>query len=227
MFRTSWRRAGLVEKGYIPEDRKGELGVWGTVSTALEYAYADWTAAEMAADRGEEEWEARFRERAASWRHYWDPETRFLRPRLDDGAWLEPFDDTNTAGEVEGFDHLGGPGYVEGNAWQYLFFVPHDVAGLAEVMGGWDAFVARLDETFERGHFVLWNEPDMAFPFLFNYAEGEEWRTQKWTRDAIERHFSVGPGGLPGNDDAGTLSHEAVASGQTLELELGPEPLRP
>ena len=107
---------------------------------------------------------------------------------------------------MEGFDHLGGPGYVEGNAWQYLFFVPHDMAGLAEVMGGWDAFAARLDETFEKGHFVLWNEPDMAYPFLFNYAKGEEWRTQKWTRDSIARHFSAGPGGLPGNDDAGTLS---------------------
>lgn len=195
-----------AQKGYIPEDRKGELGVWGSVSTSLEYAYADWAAAEMARDLGHREEEALFRSRARSWRTLWDPASALLRPRNADGSWLSPFDPAATAGEIEGFAHLGGPGYVEGNAWQYLFFVPHEMQALVELLGGPKKFAERLDEVFDKGHFVLWNEPDMAYPFLFNHARGEEWRTQRRVREAIRQRFRVAPDGLPGNDDAGTLS---------------------
>jgi len=95
---------------------------------------------------------------------------------------------------------------VEGTAWHYSFFVPHDVSGLAEEMGGEEAFIEKLQELFDTDRFAMWNEPDIAFPYLFTYFGGEAWRTQKAVREIMSRHFTTGPDGLPGNDDTGTLS---------------------
>jgi putative alpha-1,2-mannosidase len=117
-----------------------------------------------------------------------------------------PFDVTTTAGEIPEYDHLGGPGFVEGNAWQYLFFLRQFPDELAAKMGGEASMVARLDECFEKDMFVLWNEPDMHYPFVYNYLKGEEWKTQREVTKAIKKHFNTGPNGLPGNDDAGTIS---------------------
>ena len=100
---------------------------------------------------------------------------------------------------------LGGPGYVEGTAWQYAFFVQHDVDGLIALHGK-QAFVDRLAWVFDTDRFVLWNEPDMAYPYLFTFVPGAEHHTQRQARIAMERFFGRGPDGLPGNDDAGALS---------------------
>jgi predicted alpha-1,2-mannosidase len=136
----------------------------------------------------------------------YDEESCFFRPKLTDNSWMEPFDVVSTAGEVVGHDHLGSPGYVEGNAWQYLFFLRHFPEELADVMGGKEALVKRLDECFEKDMFVLWNEPDMHYPFVYSSVAGEEWKTQREVTKAIKKHFNTGPDGLPGNDDAGTIS---------------------
>ena len=119
---------------------------------------------------------------------------------------MNPFDVYSTAGEVIGHDHLGYPGYVEGNAWQYLFFMRHFPDELSEIMGGKEQFIQRLDECFEKDQFVLWNEPDMHYPFIYASIEGEEWKTQREVTKALNKHFNTGPNGLPGNDDAGTIS---------------------
>lgn len=84
--------------------------------------------------------------------------------------------------------------------------VPHDISGLMGMMGGPQTFVEKLQACFDEGHFDVTNEPDIAYPFLFNYVEGEEWRTQRQVRQIIKNDFSNAPDGLPGNDDVGTLS---------------------
>ena len=135
----------------------------------------------------------------------YDEKTGFFRPRLKNKEWLQPFDPVSVNGELS-WNPSGGPGFVEGNAWQYTWFVPHDINGLKEMMGGNIIFTQRLQTAFDSSHFVLWNEPDMAYPYLFNYVKGEEWRTQKAVSNNIEKYFNTTPSGIPGNDDCGTLS---------------------
>jgi predicted alpha-1,2-mannosidase len=195
--------AGL---GFIPEDKKAELGVWGTVSTAMEYSLADFAIAKMAFEIKDEKLAVKLMNRSKSVLQLYDKSTGFFRPKNQDNTWMEPFDVFTTAGEVIGHDHLGGPGYVEGNAWQYLFFLRQFPDELSKLMGGKKAFTARLDECFEKDQFVLWNEPDMHYPFVYNYIKGEEWKTQREVTKAIKKHFNTGANGLPGNDDAGTIS---------------------
>ncbi|UXX80996.1 GH92 family glycosyl hydrolase [Reichenbachiella carrageenanivorans] len=208
-------RAGGTEyarDGYIPEDKKIDLRVWGTVSTALEYAHADAGLANVAKDLGKMGDYEKYRNRSLAYQNYWNKETGFLQAKNSDGSWLTPFDPLSTAGEIEGFDHLGGLGYVEGNAWQYLFFVPHDPEGLQQLMGGEIKYLDKLQACFDRDLFVLWNEPDMSYPYFFNHVKGEEWRTQKYVQESLKKHFNTSAAGLPGNDDAGTLSCWAVFS---------------
>lgn len=195
--------AGL---GFIPEDKKAELGVWGTVSTAMEYSLADFAIAKMAFTIKDEKLAVKLMNRSKSVLQLYDKSTGFFRPKNQDNTWMEPFDVFTTAGEVIGHDHLGGPGYVEGNAWQYQFFLRQFPDEISKLIGGKKAFTARLDECFEKDQFVLWNEPDMHYPFMYNNIEGEEWKTQREVTKAIKKHFNTGANGLPGNDDAGTIS---------------------
>jgi predicted alpha-1,2-mannosidase len=192
--------------GYIPEDRKAELGVWGTVSTAMEYSLADFAASKMFAKTGNDRYAQKLLDRSKAVLKLYDEESCFFRPKLADKSWMVPYDVVSTAGEVVGHDHLGSPGYVEGNAWQYLFFLRHFPDELKNGMGGKDTLIKRLDECFEKDMFVLWNEPDMHYPFFYSSIEGEEWKTQREVTKAINKHFGTGPNGLPGNDDAGTIS---------------------
>jgi predicted alpha-1,2-mannosidase len=177
--------------------------IWGPVSTTLEYALSDWSLAELARMLGFDEEVAPLLERARSYTGFYDEQTDTLRPRNRDGSFLEPFDPDAIEGSLS--FRLGGPGYVEGTAWHYAFFVPHDVDGLI-VLRGQQAFVDRLQWIFDTDRFVIWNEPDMGYPYLFTFVEGEEQRTQRTVRSVMERYFGTGPAGLPGNDDAGTLS---------------------
>ncbi|MBM3131833.1 MAG: glycoside hydrolase family 92 protein [Chloroflexi bacterium] len=189
--------------GYIPMEEADT--VWGPVSTTLEYAYADWALAELARALDYRADEDRLRKQALGYRTLFDPSTGLLRPRNADGSWYEPFDPDALVGSRP-YTNSGGPGYVEGTAWQYAFCAPHDSAGLAALHGGNDQFVARLQAIFDEGRFEMWNEPDIAYPYLFAHSKGEAWRTQKETRNAMRENFGTGPDGLPGNDDAGALS---------------------
>ncbi|MDE6176245.1 MAG: glycoside hydrolase family 92 protein, partial [Paramuribaculum sp.] len=104
------------------------------------------------------------------------------------------------------------PGFHEGSAWNYTFFVPHDVDGLIKLMGGKRKFVDKLQMVFDEGLYDPANEPDIAYPYLFARIKGEEWRTQKEVARLLDKHFTTKPDGIPGNDDTGTMSTWAVFS---------------
>ena len=184
--------------GYVPIEREGE--VWGPVSTTLEYSVADASLSALAQSLGAS---SASREGASAYEQLFDVQTGTLRPKNADGTFLEPFDPD--ALMVPGALRLGGPGYVEGTGWHYAFFVPHDVPGLIALHGE-DRFLERLRMVFDTDRFVMWNEPDLHYPYLFTYLEGEAWQTQREVRGAMERYYSTDADGIPGNDDAGALS---------------------
>jgi predicted alpha-1,2-mannosidase len=187
--------------GFVPMEVANT--VWGPVSTTLEYALADWSLAELARALGRGEDVDPLLQRASSYAEFYDAETGTLRPKNRDGSFLEPFDPDAIEGSFP--LRLGGPGYVEGTAWHYAFFVPHDMPGLIALHGE-PSFLERLQWVFDTDRFVMWNEPDMGYPYLFTFVDGEAHRTQFEVRSAMERYFDTGADGLPGNDDAGALS---------------------
>lgn len=190
-----------LELGFIPMELADS--VWGPVSTTLEYALADASLASFARalDRDDDA-EALLR-RSASYAGFYDEQTGTLRPKNRDGSFLAPFDPDATTGSFP--LRLGGPGYVEGTAWQYSFFAPHAMDSLIALHGE-ELFVERLQWLFDTNRFEMWNEPDMGYPYLFTFVDGEAHRTQRQVRRALDRNFGVEPDGLPGNDDAGTMS---------------------
>ncbi len=186
--------------GYVPI----EAGGWSTSET-LEFAYADAAMAVLADALGETAHAARYRERAGNWRNTWDPEVQFFSGRHEDGRFFEHF-----------VEDAWQDYFSEGNAWQYLWLVPHDVDGLAAHMGGRDAMLGRLRRFFEqslteRRNFLpptwYWhgNEPDLHASYLFT-ALGEPAEAGRWVRWVARDWYGDGPTGLAGNDDAGTLS---------------------
>jgi predicted alpha-1,2-mannosidase len=188
--------------GYVPiED---EDTVWGSVSTTLEYALADDALAQLGAALGVAV-DPALVAGASSWKALVDPATLLFRPRHADGSFVDPFDADAVDG-VRAQPKSGGPGFVEGSAWNYAFFAPHAVAAHAAASGGDDAYVARLQSLFDSDRFVLWNEPDIADPYLFTHFAGEAWRTAAAVRDARARFFTTAHDGIPGNDDTGALS---------------------
>jgi len=193
-------------KGYITQDYKASgHDVWGVVSTTLEYNIADWNLSRYAKAMGREDLFKLYNERSHGYKFFYDSKTGFLRPRFADGHFIEPFDPLASTGEMS-WPGSGGPGYTEGNAWHYLYFVPHDIKGLIELMGGEKNFTDKLQECFDKKIYNSSNEPDIAYPFLFNYVKGEEWRTQKTVRDLIYSEYRNRTDGVPGNDDCGTMS---------------------
>lgn len=192
-----------IKYGYIPQDDKE--AVWGSVATSLEYYIADWSVAKMAKMLGDSINYEKYYKRSLNYNKLFDEQYQLLRPKFKDGSWLEPFDPVTVEGEQDWIPS-GGPGFVEGNAWQYTWMVPHDVKGLIRRYESEKQYVTKLQECFDKGYFELWNEPDMAYPYLFNYVKGEEWRTQKEVKNCINKYFHTGSGGIPGNDDCGTMS---------------------
>lgn len=196
--------------GYCPGDRTDDA-----VSKTLEYAFNDFCLAELAKALGRHDDEAVFRARAKNYETLWDPETGFFRPRAEDGTFLPFVPDTWDDGTY----------YTEGTAWQWLWFVPHDVVGLRALMGGDAPFVSKLSLFFtlarENFNFVLptpWyfhgNEPDIHAAFLFTDA-GRPDLTHAWARWVLDANYRNAWNGLVGNDDAGTLAawYVFVASG--------------
>ena len=196
-------------KGYIPADLELK-----SVSKALEFAYNDWTIATMAKDMGRAEVAAEYSKRAGYFRQYFDSKTGFMRRKNSDGKWGEPFTPTDS-------NHKGGE-YTEGNAWQWTWFVPHDVPGLMDLFGGREPFASKLNELFTTdsaltgeevsaditgliGQYAHGNEPSHHIAYLFNWAE-QPWRTVEITNRIMTDFYQATPGGIIGNEDAGQMS---------------------
>lgn len=192
-------RPGLEEyinNGYVSVDSK----IAGPVSVTQEYNMADYAIAQLAKTLGKEEDYKTFSQRAISYRKLFDEKTQLLRPKHADGRWYEPFN------PYSGANFEQNVGYIEGNAFQYAFMIPHDIKGLMNLMGADKDFVKNLDNIFANKQFDMANEPDMSYPFLFNFSKGSEWRTQHYIDKLIAEYFTNKPAGLPGNDDTGTMS---------------------
>ncbi len=190
--------------GFIPSDAEGE-----SVSRTLEYAYDDWCIGRMAQSMGYEAEAARFFRRSQAWRHLFDPTTRFFRAR-ENQRWLTPFDPRRVD-----FN------YTEANAWQYRFFVPHDVPSLMEAMGGDEAFAAALDSLFSTtsettgreqaditgliGQYAHGNEPSHHIAWLYHWA-GRRDLTAARVHRILTEMYRAAPDGLSGNEDCGQMS---------------------
>lgn len=193
---------GYIPLGFYAGDNSGD----NSVSHALEYYIADYALSLLAENLGHKEDAALFAERSLGYKHYYSKESGTFRPIEKDGSFLTPFNPR----QGENFEPV--PGFHEGSAWNYTFYVPHDVQGLAALMGGKRNFVNKLQKVFDDGLYDPANEPDIAYPYLFSYFKGEEWRTQKEVSRLLEKYYTVLPDGIPGNDDTGTMSAWAVFS---------------
>lgn len=198
------RRAlpAYLRYGFIPlEEPVNEAFHRGEqVSRTLEYAYDDFAVAEMAKALGKDADYRMFRARAGNYRNVIDPATGFARGRHADGSWSEPFD---PAGNY--------PYITEGLPFQYTFFVPQDFAGLIRLVGGRDAFLAKLDALFAGKYYDHGNEPSHHIAYLYDYA-GAPWKTQQHVRQIMDSEYHDQPAGLAGNDDCGQMSAWYVLS---------------
>lgn len=197
-----YKGKGYIPLGFFAADLSGD----NSVSHALEYYVADNALSLLAADLGKTEDAALYRERSLGYRNYYSTESGTLRPITAEGKFLEPFNPR----QGENFEPV--PGFHEGSAWNYTFYVPHDIQGLAKLMGGSKVFIAKLQKVFDEGLYDPANEPDIAYPYLFSRFKGEEWRTQETVATLLDKHYTTRPDGLPGNDDTGTMSAWAVFS---------------
>ncbi|HJR61581.1 MAG TPA: GH92 family glycosyl hydrolase [Vicinamibacterales bacterium] len=196
---AAYKRDGFIDASQAPEG----------VSRTLEYAYDDWTIAQVARRLGRTDDHERYLRRAQSWKHLFDPSTGFMRARVE-GFWATPFD------PAEVNNH-----YTEANAWQYSFFVPHDLEGLMRLMGGPDALARKLDDLFSAsstttgreqaditgliGQYAHGNEPSHHMAYLYAYA-GQPWKTQAMVRRILDTLYAPTPEGLSGNEDCGQMS---------------------
>lgn len=197
------------ELGYIPCDKVG-----GSVSQGLEFAYNDWLIAQMMKEHNRKDLYDKYMELSRNYRNYFDPETKLMRGRLSDGSWITPFDPASVQRPSN---------YVEGNAWQWAWFVPQDVEGLMELIGGPKSFEAHLDTLFTTsseltgdpnaaadvtgmiGQYAHGNEPSHHIPYLYNYA-GAPRKTQALVDHILRTLYHNDPNGLSGNEDVGQMS---------------------
>lgn len=202
--------SSIKRKGFIPIEDESE-----SVSKTLEYAYDDWCISQLLEGKDKEI----FLKRAQGWKHLFDPTTHLMRPRSN-GGWLSPFEPR----EVN--NH-----FSEANAWQYGFFVPHDVGGLMALHGGKQAFVQKLDALFATssqttgrtqaditgliGQYAHGNEPSHHIPWLYTLA-GAPAETQKRVRQILDDLYKNAPDGLSGNEDCGQMSAWLVFSAMGL-----------
>lgn len=204
---------------FIPLEIESE-----SVSKTLEYAYDDWTIAQMAKALGQTEDYHEFIKRAQNYKSVFDPKTGFMRARQYNG-WFSPFDPY----EVN-FN------YTEANAWQYRFFVPHDVEGLIELMGGPNNFERELDKLFSTGsvttgrdqaditgligQYAHGNEPSHHMAYLYHYVQ-KPYKSQERIRQILTQLYSPTPDGISGNEDCGQMSAWYILS------SLGLYPMAP
>ncbi len=199
-----------LEYGYIPVDLAGE-----SVSCLLEYAYDDWCIARMAEAMGRTEDAEAYYIRARNYANAFDAETKFFRPRNSDGSWDETFDQFTQS-----------KAYTEATPWQYRFFTPHDMNGLAQLFGGREQLATAIDELFETdapmaiynpditgviGQYAHGNEPSHHMAYLYNWV-GQPWKTQQMTRRLLAEQYQATPEGISGNEDCGQMSAWYVMS---------------
>ncbi|MBW4835267.1 GH92 family glycosyl hydrolase [Prevotella nanceiensis] len=189
-----------MKLGYVPLREQYD----NSVSHALEYYIADNALSRLAKALGKDSDAKLFYNRSLGYKHYYSKEYGTFRPILPSGKFYSPFN------PLQGENFEPNPGFHEGNAWNYTFYVPHDIKGLTQLMGGSKAFVDKLQMVFDKGYYDPANEPDIAYPHLFSYFKGEEWRTQKEIKRLLNTCFKNAPDGIPGNDDTGTMSAWAV-----------------
>lgn len=201
----AYKRDGFIDAS---EEAEG-------VSRTLEYAFDDWTVARIAERLGRTSEARHYLQRSASYKHLFDPTTGFMRAKVE-GLWMTPFD------PAEVNNH-----YTEANAWQYSFFVPHDVEGLIRLHGGDEPFVRKLDAMFAAdskttgrnqaditgliGQYAHGNEPSHHVAYLYAYA-GQPWKTQAMVRRIMDSMYFARPDGLSGNEDCGQMSAWFVLS---------------
>lgn len=198
-----------IEYKYVPDDKSHS-----SVSKTLEYAYNDWCILQMAQKVGHQALEQEFYERSKYYKNVYDPHIGFMRPKLSDGKFREDFDPMDTHGQ----------GFIEGNAWNYGLYVPQNIDGMIDMMGGKDRFSQHLDSLFTMeiddkyiakheditrdgiiGNYVHGNEPGHHIPYLYNWTNNPE-KTQARVRMIMDTMYGASVEGLCGNDDAGQMS---------------------
>ena len=212
-----YRGLGFYRKlGYIPSDKEEEA-----VSKTMEYAYDDWAVAHIAQALGEHDDYNLLIERARNYKNLFDPVTGFMRPRLENGDWTEPFVPDEMGHSERWRD------YTESDPWQTTFTVQHDPAGLIQLLGGRQSFVEKLDGLFSAssqlpldapsdisgmvGQYAHGNEPCHHVAYLYSYA-GAAHKTQDLVRMLLEMEYDDQPDGLAGNEDCGQMSAWYVIS---------------
>ncbi|MFW5821908.1 MAG: GH92 family glycosyl hydrolase [Tangfeifania sp.] len=203
------------ELGYIPYD----VGIRENTARTLEYGYADYCIAELAKELGKPQEEIElFEKRAQNYKNVFDPETKLMRGKNEDGTFQSPFN-----------PYKWGDAFTEGNSWHYTWSVFHDVEGLAQLMGGHGEFTAMLDSVFEvppifdnsyygftiheiremqivnMGNYAHGNQPVQHMIYLYNYA-GQPWKTQQHIREVLTKLYQPTPDGYCGDEDNGQTS---------------------
>lgn len=198
-----------MDLGYIPAEKSGV-----SVSNTLEYAYDDWCIAQIAKKLNRKDLYNEYIKRSGNWKNNFNQNTGFMQPKMADGTFKEGFDALSTSGQ----------GFIEGNSWNYSFFVPQDPAALVAKMGGKKAFASRLDKLFIMhlpdsffaeteditregiiGGYVHGNEPAHHVAYLYNWTD-QPWKTQAQVRKILDMQYKPSPDGLGGNDDCGQMS---------------------
>ncbi|HBB01920.1 MAG: alpha-mannosidase [Bacteroidetes bacterium GWD2_45_23] len=208
------------ERGYIPYEITGE-----SAAKTLEYVYDDWCAYHLAKMTGNKKYEEIFGKLVYHYQNLWDSKTEYMRGRKLNGGWV--FEDFNP--------YRWGNPFTEGNSAQYSWSVFHDMKGLISLMGGEEAFNARLDSFFHgtneydkgayyeviheikemlaanMGQYAHGNQPCQHVPYLYNFS-GEPWKSQAQVRKVMSQLYNASPQGYPGDEDQGGLSSWYVLS---------------
>jgi predicted alpha-1,2-mannosidase len=198
----------LKEYGYIPYDKEDE-----GLSKAMEYAIADWSLAQVAKTENKTEDYNYFSKRSQSYKYYFDKTTGFVRGLSSDGKFRAPFNPFESVHREND--------YVEGNAWQYTWLVPHDIRGLVDLFGGKEAFTKKLDSLFVVegslgdkaspdisgliGQYAHGNEPSHHIIYMYPYV-GQQGKAADKIRKVLTQLYSDRPDGLSGNEDVGQMS---------------------
>jgi len=206
------RGAGVYRQyGYLPQDTVGS-----SVTITLEYGYDDWCIAQVAKHLDRMDDYAVYMKRSEAWKHLFDANTGFMRPKNMDGSWVVPFDPYYSEHEER------KAAYTEGDAWQHSWFVPHDVHGLIDAFGGTGPFTTKLDSLFTVssvlhgdhisndisgmiGQYAHGNEPSHHIAYLYNYA-GMPWKTAEKVKQICSTLYTNKPDGICGNEDCGQMS---------------------
>ena len=200
--------------GFMPENIQTQ-----SVSITLEQAFDDWCVAQLAEKLNKDADYERFHKRSEYYRNLFHPKTKFFQSKNDKGEWIEPFDPYQYGGN-------GGHPFTEGNAWQYFWYVPHNIQALMELTGGTKAFEQKLDTFFTSnykseqmnhnasgfvGQYAHGNEPSHHVAYLYNFA-GQPWKTQKYVSHILNTLYNNTSSGYAGNDDCGQMSAWYVVS---------------